>query len=273
MSNIACGSGRFGYSRDSRLYTPSRDLKSGMPQLTLTPAPVRTRIFFAFLMCWTASFNVRTALSRSRCGVTANEMIRPERRFQVHNSRTNKNNRFHLHSIASVVSSGMWKLCSRTPMISRGFAPFCICCRTWNDSHRQPTSKNSRFKMNSPSLAHSACSRNPRHPNHHHQMRSWSHWCSSSSSPLDSVGPTWAEILASRVIYFSRADWYRSSSSGFLILWSLNRCSLSCRHFLKKFPLKKEKSLDKILWKHFDFNFISSHLEFLALFAFNCDVC
>ena len=41
---LTCGSGRSGKSTASLAYTPSRDLKSGMPQETETPAPVNTMI-------------------------------------------------------------------------------------------------------------------------------------------------------------------------------------------------------------------------------------
>ncbi len=39
---MTCGSGRSGKSTASLAYTPSLDRKSGMPQLTDTPAPVST---------------------------------------------------------------------------------------------------------------------------------------------------------------------------------------------------------------------------------------
>ena len=41
---LTCGSGRSGKSTANLAYTPSRDLKSGMPQETETPAPVNTMI-------------------------------------------------------------------------------------------------------------------------------------------------------------------------------------------------------------------------------------
>ena len=44
--NLTCGSGRSGKSTASRAYTPSFDLKSGIPQDTETPAPVNTIIRF-----------------------------------------------------------------------------------------------------------------------------------------------------------------------------------------------------------------------------------
>ena len=54
---LTCGSGRSGKSTASLAYTPSRDLKSGMPQETETPAPVNTMIRLEVPiqkknMCW-----------------------------------------------------------------------------------------------------------------------------------------------------------------------------------------------------------------------------
>merc|ERR1719410_2673198 len=63
MSNMACGSGRSGKSTARRAYTPSRDLKSGMPQDTETPAPVRTMMLELFLIKETQSSKVLTPSS------------------------------------------------------------------------------------------------------------------------------------------------------------------------------------------------------------------
>ena len=55
---MAWGSGRSGKSTASRAYTPSRDLKSGMPQETETPAPVRMMMLRLLLITSTQSCKV-----------------------------------------------------------------------------------------------------------------------------------------------------------------------------------------------------------------------